>query len=146
MHTTGKGLQWGGAAIAVASLCACATESDIAQRSQIQPNSAVSQAIAESRTQPGPYPTFATFPKKPTDMRAAATWEQGRASLNAEAAQLAAVASAPSEIPDPDAYAKRVRATAGLDAIPVPGPTTGAELDAYARELRERATPPPPPQ
>jgi len=141
-----QGLQWGGAAIAVASLCACATEADIAKRSQIAPGSAVAQAIDQARMQPGPYPTFATFPKKPTDMRPAATWEQGRANLNAEAAKLAAVANAPAEMPDPEAFAKRLRATAGLDDVQVPGPNTAAELDAYARDLRERATPPPPPK
>jgi hypothetical protein len=132
--------------MAVASLCACATETDIAKRSQIVPGSAVSQAIAASQTAPGPYPTFATFPKKPAGMRPPASWDQGRADLSAEAARLATVANAPAEIPDPDAFDKRLRAAAGFDAIPVPGPNTAAELDAYARELRERATPPPPPQ
>lgn len=146
MRTVGRGLQWTGAAIAAASLCACATESDLSKRSQIAPGSAVSQAISQSQAQPGPYPTFAAFPKKPTDMRAAASWEQSRATLNAEAAQLAAVANAPAEMPDPEAFAKRLREASGLDQIPVPGPNTAAELDAYARELRERATPPPPPQ
>jgi hypothetical protein len=139
-------VQWTGAAIALASLCACATEADIAKRSQIAPDSAVSKAIAEAQAHPGAYPTFAQFPKKPTDIRAAGSWDQARASLSADAAKLTAVANQTVEMPDPDAYAKRLRATAGLDAIPVPGPETAAELDAYARELRERATPPPPPK
>jgi hypothetical protein len=142
----GRGLQWTGAAIALASLCACATEADIAKRSQIAPDSAVSKAIGEAQAHPGAYPTFAQFPKKPTDMRPAGSWDQARTSLSADAAQIAAVANAAAEMPDPDAYAKRLRAAAGLDAIPVPGPETAAELDAYARELRERATPPPPPK
>jgi hypothetical protein len=132
--------------MAAASLCACATESDIAKRSQIAPGSAVDKAVAEAKTHPGPAPTFAQFPKKPTDMRPAASWTQGTAALKAEAAQLTAVVNQPAEMPDPDAYAKRLRAASGLDQITPPGPENAAQLDAYARELRERATPPPLPQ
>ena len=134
------------ACIAAASLCACASESDIAKRSQITPGSAVDKEIAKVRAKPGPYPTFAEFPKKPTDMRPASSWEESQARLKSEGDQLAAVANSPAEMPDPEAYAKRVRDTAGLDQVPVPGPETAAQLDAYAKELRERATPPAPPQ
>jgi hypothetical protein len=128
------------------SVGACATPSDIVSRAQFAPGSPVAKAIAEARAHPGPMPSFAQFPKKPTDMRPAASWIQGEAALKNEARELAAVAVAPVEISDPDAYAKALRAESGLDQVQPPGPNNAAELDAYARELRERATPPPPPQ
>jgi hypothetical protein len=136
----------GAAALAAASLCGCATESDIAKRSEIVPGSAVDKAITAAKADRSPYPVFANFPKKPTDMRPAASWDQANSTLNSDAAALAAVANQPVEIPDPDAYAKAVRARSGLDQIAVPPADEAAQLDAYARELRERATPPPPPQ
>jgi hypothetical protein len=134
------------AALAAAGMSACVSESNFAERSRIRPGSPVAEAVAQVQAKALPYPSFATFPKKPTDLRAPGAWEQGRASLDKSAGELAAVASAPVEMPDPDAYARQARAAAGLDQITPPGPGAAAELDAYARELRERATPPPPPQ
>lgn len=133
-------------ALAAAGVAACASESDLAERTRIRPGSPVAEAVAQVQAKTLPYPSFATFPKKPIDMRAPGAWEQGRASLDRSAGELAAAAAAPVEMPDPDAFARQARASAGLDQITPPGPGAAAELEAYARELRERATPPPPPQ
>jgi hypothetical protein len=136
----------GAAFIATWVLTGCASESDLARRSQIAPDSPVAMAIAEVQAHPSPYPSFADFPKTPTGMRLPVAWEEGRHQLAVAGDELAKISAAPAEMPDPAAFARQLRAASGLDQVPVPGPDAAAELEAYARELRERATPPPPPQ
>lgn len=133
-------------AIAASGLSACAIEGGLSQRSTIAPDGPVAKAIAEAKARPGAFPNFADFPKKPTDMRKAADWDQGSAVLKKGGEELAAAARSPAEMPDPDTYAKQLRARSGLDQITPPDAAEAAALDAYARDLRERATPPPPPQ
>ena len=132
--------------IAAATLSACASESELTKRSQIAPDSPVAQAIAEVQAHPLPRPRFADFPKTPMDMRPPVVWEQNRHNLALASAEMDQLSAAPLEMPDPAAFARQARANSGFDQIAVPGPEATAELEAYARELRERATPPPPPQ
>ncbi|HET9160741.1 MAG TPA: hypothetical protein VFN88_09015 [Caulobacteraceae bacterium] len=146
MRLRGSALHPTIAVLTAAGLAACATPSDIAKRSQIVAGSPVDKAIADAQAHPGPAPTFAQFPKKPTGMRPPSSWSQSESSLKVEAAQLAVVADSPPEIADPETYGKQLRAQSGLDQIEPPGPNNTAEIEAYARELRERATPPPPPK
>jgi hypothetical protein len=127
-------------------LAGCATESDMAARSTIPPNSPLAQAVAAVKSEPQPAPSYRNIPLNPPQMRPAGAWEQTATALQGQGRELAGIAAIPVEIPDPDAWAKRTAAAAGLDAITPPGPNNAAELEAYARELRERATPPPPPR
>jgi hypothetical protein len=126
-------------------LAACASETDLAARSPITRAPALTDAIAQALAQPLPAPTFRDIPMNPPDMRPAAAWEQSSTALQGQGRELAAVAASPVELPDPEAWGKRAAASAGLDAISPPGPNNAAELEALGRELRERATPPPPP-
>jgi len=126
-------------------LAGCASESDMAARSKIPPNSPLAAAIEQATTQPLPAPSFRDIPMKPPQMRAAGAWEQSATALQGQGRELAGIAAMPVELPDPEAWGKRTAAAVGLDSITPPGPNNAAELEAYARELRERATPPPPP-
>jgi hypothetical protein len=126
-------------------LCGCASETDMAARSKIPPNSPLTAAIAAAKAEPLPAPTFRDIPMNPPDVRPATAWEQSATALEGANRELVAVAAIPVELPDPEAWGKRTAAAVGLDSITPPGPNNAAELEAYARELRERATPPPPP-
>lgn len=133
-------------AAGIAGLCGCASESDIARRSKIDPGSPIAVAIAKAHAEPLPAPTFADIPKAPKDMRPASSWDQASTRLRTAQQQLTAETARPSEIGDPEALAQQLRATPGLATLAPPGPNNAAELEAFARELRERATPPPPPK
>jgi hypothetical protein len=126
-------------------LAGCASENDMAARSKIPPNSPLASAIMQAKTQPLPAPSFRDIPMNPPDMRPAAAWEQSATALQSANRELVAVAATPVELPDPEAWGKRTAAAVGLDSITPPAANNAAELEAYARELRERATPPPPP-
>ena len=132
--------------LGAALLAGCASESDMAARSKIPPNSPLAQAIASVKTEPQPAPSFRNIPMNPPQMRPAGAWEQSANALQGQSRELAGIAAVPVELPDPDAWGKRTAAAVGLDSLTPPGPNNAAELDAFARELRERATPPPPPQ
>ena len=126
-------------------LAGCATETDMAARSKIPPNSPLAEAVAATKTNPPPAPSFRNIPMNPPQMRPAGAWEQSANALQGQGRELAGIAAMPIELPDPEAWGKRTATAVGLDSITPPGPGNAAELEAFARELRERATPPPPP-
>jgi hypothetical protein len=133
-------------AAGIALSCGCASRPDLVERSRIEAGSPVAAAIVEAKANPGPAPTFADIPKAPTDMRPGSSWAAPSSALQSEGQKLAAAAQMPVEISDPDALSKRLRAQSGLDAISAPAVSATPELEAQAREMRERATPPPPPK
>lgn len=134
------------AAGAAGLLSACVSAPDLEAGSRIAPDSPLTAAIAKAQADPSPFPKFTDIPNAPTDLRPKADWARDAAALSNSAAALAQATAASPEMPDPGAWARQVMAESGLDAAKVPGPETAAEIEAYARELRERATPPPPPQ
>jgi len=109
--------------------------------SKVDPASPVAADVARMTRQPGKFPTFASIPKKPTDIRPLA---QYGADANAILAQGEALtqATAPGTwtLQGTDDFAEKARKDAGPQIEP---PKPG-DAEAFARSLRERATPPPP--
>lgn len=134
------------ATVAAVALAGCASEPDVAARSKIPPDSKIAAAIAAARARPLPAPKFTDIPKAPTTLKPPGAWAEADAELNRSGQELNAAAQQLSPPSDPNAWAQGATASSGLDAIQPPGPDNSARLEAQARAMRERATPPPPPQ
>lgn len=89
------------------------------------------------------YPSFNEIPVKPADLKPARIYGEEAAALVTQRDQVVA-ATAPSTwtLSDTQAFADRATAVAGHEAAP----TGSAETEAFAADLRKRATPPPPPK
>ena len=108
---------------------------------KIDPASAVAADVARMSRSDGKFPTFSGIPAKPTDVRPVAQYGRDADSVMAERQALIA-ATEPSTwtLQGTDAFAERARSDAGPQIEP---PKPG-DAEAFARALRERATPPPP--
>jgi hypothetical protein len=108
---------------------------------KIDPSSPIAPEVARVTRQDAKFPTFASIPKKPTDLRPVAQYGQSARQVLAEGQALIA-ATEPSTwtLQGTDAFAEKGRQDAGPQLEP---PKPG-DAEAFARELRERATPPPP--
>ncbi len=133
-------------ATAVAAILLSGCASDPHGRAQLDPQSPiagdVTRILNEARNEQD-FPAFSEIPLKPGDVRparafgrAAAQVEQARADLERNTAPGTWTLSA----------TESFAATAQRDAGPQVAPPTQADTDAFARELRRRATPPPPPK
>jgi len=108
---------------------------------KVDPASPVAADVARMTRQPGKFPTFASIPKKPTDLRPVAQYGQdARAVLAQGEALTQATAPGTWTLQGTDDFAAKARRDAGPQIEP---PKPG-DAEAFARELRERATPPPP--
>lgn len=89
------------------------------------------------------YPSFADIPPAPSDVRPDRAWGKAAAEIEADGAALAA-ATAPSTwtLSGTDSFAARAQAAAG----PAAEGSTTAATEAFAKQARQRATPPPPPK
>lgn len=108
---------------------------------KIDPASPVAGDVARLTRQKAKLPTFASIPQPPTDIRPLAQYgRDANGVLAAGAAVERATAPGTWTLQGTDAFASQARRDAGpqLEA-PKPG-----DADAFAKELRERATPPPP--
>ena len=109
--------------------------------SRIDQTSPIAPEVARVTRQDAPFPTFAAIPKRPTDLRPVAQYGQSaRAVLAAGDALVAATEPSTWTLQGTDAFAEKSRRDAGPQVEP-PAP---GDAEAFARELRERATPPPP--
>ena len=108
---------------------------------KIDPASPVAADVAKMTRQEGKFPTFASIPAPPKDLRPVAQYGRDARAVLAEGERLVA-ATAPSTwtLGDSEAFAEKGRKDAG----PQLDPPTPGDAEAFARELRERATPPPP--
>lgn len=107
---------------------------------KIDPASPVAADVARLTRQDGKFPTFAGIPKAPTDIRPLAQYgRDADAVLAAGAALERATAPGTWTLQGTDAFADKARRDAGPQIEP---PKPG-DAEAFARELRERATPPP---
>lgn len=107
---------------------------------KIDPASPVAADVARLSRQDGRFPTFASIPKPPSDIRPLAQYGQdANAVLAAGAALEQATAPGTWTLQGTDDFAERARRDAGPQIAP---PTPG-DAEAFARALRERATPPP---
>ncbi len=100
-------------------------------------------ACASSGAQSG-YPTFAAIPAAPADVRPAGAWRDSIAGVQASGARLAAE-TAPStfSLSDTEAFAETTRRRLDAGGPPPDEAKSRAEADAFARSIRQRATPPP---
>ena len=111
----------------------------------VDPGSPVARDVAAATRNPGPYPRFSEIPKLPRDVRPPSAWRASVAEVERSRARLdSEVAALPPPQTDTEGFATAVRARAPTSAE-APGPDSRARTEAYARSLRERATPPPPP-
>ena len=124
-------------------LTACVSEQDIAARSLVAPDSPVARKIAEVRSAPAAYPTFADVPARPTDLPTSEAWRRAVAALESSRGELVSASGPDPVLADTDAFIRDAQArTAGE---PAPQDNTAA-AEAFLREGRERATPPPAPR
>jgi hypothetical protein len=108
----------------------------------VTPSPVTTEAIREAR-KPAAWPSFASVPPAPTDVRSLRAWRSSVLTTRAEGTELAREAAAePWTLHDSAAWADEER-----DAtVPPPQITTAsseADTEAYAAALRARATPPP---
>jgi hypothetical protein len=108
---------------------------------KIDPSSPVAADVARITREPAKFPTFASIPNPPTDVRPPRQYRE-----NAQAVLAAGESLRQATEPDTwtlqgtEAFAEAARREAA--APPPVSPSSGA--DAFVREQRERATPPPP--
>lgn len=105
--------------------------------------SAVAAAVTDGARADRAYPEFCDIPPKPDDVRPPREWARAVAAVEQERADLFA-ATAPSTwtLDGTDAFA--ARAQAAVKPPPIAGESGNTE--AFAQDLRDRATPPPPPR
>ena len=108
---------------------------------KIDPASPVAADVARMTRAAGKFPTFASIPNPPKDIRPLAQYGRDAHAILAEGAALEQ-ATAPSTwtLQGTEAFAEKGRRDAG----PQIDPPKPGDAEAFARELRERATPPPP--
>lgn len=108
---------------------------------KVDPTSPVAEDVARLSRTPGAFPTFADIPKAPADIPPKANYGRSAQAVLAEAAALER-ATAPEtwSLQGTEVFAEQAR----LDAGPALDPPDPAEAEAFARALRDRATPPPP--
>ena len=108
---------------------------------QVDPRSPIAAEVAKTVRPSAAYPTFATFPKVPTDVRPHKQYGIAAAKVESDAAKLvAATADDTWTIKDTDTFVAKARIDAGPELPPVvPGDT-----ETFAKDQKARATPPPP--
>lgn len=100
-------------------------------------------ACASSGAQAG-YPTFAAIPQAPNDVRPARAWRDNIAGVQAAGARLAAE-TAPStfSLTGTEDFAETTRRRLDAGGPAPDAAASQAAADAFARSIRQRATPPP---
>ncbi len=96
------------------------------------------------RTPTAGYPTFAAIPAAPTDVRGRNAWRNNIAGVKAAGAKLEAE-TAPSTftLTGTDDFATTTRRRLDAGGVAPTETASRAEADAFARSIRQRATPPP---
>jgi hypothetical protein len=105
-----------------------------------EPSPVTTAAIATAEAPTG-YPSLASIPAFPKDVRPLAAWKASVLSIKADGAHLLRlIAAQPWTLANTEAWAADERAI----ATPPPPMTTGGDTEAFVEAMRERATPPPP--
>jgi len=93
--------------------------------------------------QSAPYPSLASVPPKPTDVRPVSAWKTAVLASEAQRDELMKLAAAePWTLHDTDAWAAEEREAASPPP-PITTASSQADTEAFAAALRARATPPP---
>lgn len=127
-----------------ALLAGCAASNPFAT-SPIDPSSPVAADVARMARTGTDYPTFADIPPVPTDQRPIGQWGKEADKLETASADLERK-TAPNTwtLDGTERFQARAQAEAGPDNTGATSSTAATE--AFARQLRERATPPPSPR
>ena len=130
-----------GCLVLAAGLSGCAAS--VFTPAKLDSTSAAADQITALTSASKTYPTFADIPPPPADVRPDRAWGKAAAEVEADGQALAA-ATAPGTwtLSGTDTFASRAQAAAGPG---VEGSTTAA-TEAFAKQARQRATPPPPPK
>ena len=112
---------------------------------QVDANSAVAEDVARMAHESRSFPTFAEIPPPPAAQRPAASWGQAADQLEIAGAKVDRE-TAPNTwtLSGTERFVARARSQAGPDIDADTSTTPSSE--AFAKELRERATPPPSPR
>jgi hypothetical protein len=132
-----------GCAATAALLAGCA--GNPFAEAKVDANSAVAEDVARMAHESRDFPTFADIPPPPSAQRPLASWGQAADQLEVARANVEA-ATAPSTwtLTGTERFVARARSQVGPDIGPIESTTPSSE--AFAKELRERATPPPSPR
>lgn len=113
------------------------------KESAIDPTSPVAGEVAKVARHNTDFPSFSEIPAKPNDVRPLKMFGQAAADVELAAAELERnTAPETWSLQETDAFADRARRDAG----PEIAPADPRDTEAFADELRKRATPPPPPK
>jgi hypothetical protein len=107
----------------------------------VDPRSPIAAEVGKTVRPGAPYPTFVAFPKVPTDVRPHKQYGQAATKVETEGQGLvAATADKTWTINGTDDFVARARVEAG-PALP---PVVPGDAEAFAKDQKARATPPPP--
>ena len=111
----------------------------------VDPSSPVAAEVTRMAKPTGPFPKFTDIPPVPGDQRPVAAWGQEARKLEAAAAKLEReTADNTWTLGGTETFAARAQRDAGPAAVS--DESTRAASEAFARQIRERATPPPSPR
>lgn len=130
----------------MAGACVCALLGGcagmIGDNVAVDPGAHLAPEMARAGQRDDVYPTFASIPSAPKDVRSAKAFATAAADVTAARDQLdRETAPGTWALNGTEAYAAGLRAN--LDSVAVPSAADTAATEAFARKLRERATPPP---
>jgi len=128
----------------LAMLNNCASINPFATTPVDKSSKAAAEITAKARSSTT-YPTFADIPPAPKDVRPVQAWGPAASAVTTAGQQLEQ-ATAPStwSLNDTQTFATRAKGSTSDDAAGVS--STVADTEAFARQARQRATPPPPPK
>ncbi|MDB5426197.1 MAG: hypothetical protein JWR47_1012 [Phenylobacterium sp.] len=136
----------GVAAQFLASVGACAMLSACVgnpfKDAKVDPRSPIAAEVARTVRSDAPYPTFAGIPPVPKDVRPHKQYGQAAAQIEQTRADVVRATGDDSwTLNNSETFADQARSAAG----PELAPAQQSDTEAFAKDLRKRATPPPPP-
>lgn len=112
---------------------------------KVDPTSPIASGVTGSVRANRGYPKFSDIPRVPADTRPLAAWGQAAAGVKDAGERLEAETGPENwTLGGTEGFAAGAKAAAGPENAP--GATEQADTEAFARALRERATPPPSPR
>lgn len=134
------------AALSAFAVSACALVPERTETARAEPlPEVVAQRLETVRSERAEYPSFHDIPASPSDVRTPAQWARAVSAVKGEGAALTRwILANPPEVAGAASYAAQARRELGVGPDDIPPPDQAARIEALARELRARTTPPPP--
>lgn len=108
-------------------------------------DSPVAEAAREAARNPGPWPTFADVPKAPAEPFKPEVYSQMDADLGAQVMAMRQASDAFQPVSQAAMAQFVANAKQAVSGVSLPPETSAADIESFARAMRARATPPPPP-